>query len=400
MIAATGKPKSGWEEYKLGELCCNISYGYTESASSEPIGPKFLRITDIVPGRVNWATVPYCKISNSNQAKYKLQEGDIVIARTGATTGHTYTIKPDDLKYDSVFASYLIRYRIDTQKADPFYIGHLLTGVAWKGFVGGVAGGSAQPGANAKQFADFDILLPPLPEQHAIAAVLSSLDDKIDLLHRQNKTLESLASALWRKMFIEEAGVDWKNGNLGDIAEINPLRSLKKGQAATYLDMSNMPTSGAFPLDWVPRCYTSGMKFKNGDTIVARITPCLENGKTAYINFLNENEVAWGSTEYVVLSPKTAYCSEWFYFLARHNDFREFMIQNMTGTSGRQRVSGESIAQYDMLTPPVKITQDFGLFAVPAMEHIKHNSLQIRTLSKTRDALLPKLMSGEVLVKS
>ncbi len=209
----------GWKECKLGELCCDISYGYTESAALDPIGPKFLRITDIVPGRINWGTVPYCKISKEDHVKYKLKEGDVVVARTGATTGYTYTVKPSDLKYDAVFASYLIRYRVDHQKADPFFIGQLLTSTMWKGFVEGILGGSAQPGANAKQFADFDIILPSLLEQRAISGVLSSLDDKIDLLHRQNKTLEGMAEALWRKIFVEDADPNWKNGKLGDIAD-------------------------------------------------------------------------------------------------------------------------------------------------------------------------------------
>lgn len=151
----------GWRECKLGGVCSDISYGYTESASLTPIGPKFLRITDIVPGRVNWETVPYCKISDVDRSKYKLLAGDIVIARTGATTGYTYTIKPADLKNDAVFASYLIRYRLDKQHVDPMFVGQILLSPIWKGFVEGILGGSAQPGANAKQFADFEFLLPP-----------------------------------------------------------------------------------------------------------------------------------------------------------------------------------------------------------------------------------------------
>jgi type I restriction enzyme S subunit len=229
--------------------------------------------------------------------------------------------------------------------------------------------------------------------------VLSSLDDKIDLLHRQNKTLEGMAEALWRQTFVEEANPVWKNGKLGDITEINPLRSIKKGAIATYLDMSNMPTNASFPKEWVQREFSSGMKFKNGDTVMARITPCLENGKTSYVNFLGNKEIAWGSTEYIVLAPKPGYCPEWYYFLARNDDFRDFAIQNMTGTSGRQRVSGDSIAQYEIAIPPKNIFDSFRTFAEPLMEHIKHNSFQIRTLARLRDTLLPKLMSGEIRVE-
>lgn len=250
-----------------------------------------------------------------------------------------------------------------------------------------------------ESFDNLFLKLPGYTEQRAIAGVLSSLDDKIDLLHRQNKTLAGMAEALWRQMFVEEADPGWRKGKLGDIAEINPLRSIKKGAIVAYLDMSNMPTNGPFPKEWVQREFSSGMKFKNGDTVMARITPCLENGKTAYVNFLTHDEIAWGSTEYIVLAPKPGYCSEWYYFLARNDDFRDFAIQNMTGTSGRQRVSGDSIAQYEIVIPPVNIFEGFGTFAGPVMEHIRQNSFQIRTLSRLRDTLLPKLMSGEVKVK-
>jgi len=124
----------GWSKKSLGDLCSDISYGYTESASSIKIGPKFLRITDIVSGNVKWDSVPYCKISSENENKYRLQKGDILIARTGATTGYNYTIKENDPFYDSVFASYLIRYRIDSKKAYAFYVGQVLQSKTWMNF--------------------------------------------------------------------------------------------------------------------------------------------------------------------------------------------------------------------------------------------------------------------------
>ena len=89
---------SEWKEIKLGDISTNISYGYTESANSKPVGPKFLRITDIASERLEWNKVPYCPITKENLEKYLLKIGDIVIARTGATTGATYTIKPKDPK--------------------------------------------------------------------------------------------------------------------------------------------------------------------------------------------------------------------------------------------------------------------------------------------------------------
>lgn len=191
---------SEWKETTLAELCSDISYGYTESAKKEKVGPKFLRITDIANGRLDWESVPYCPITEEHFKRYQLLPGDIVIARTGATTGANYTIKENDPKA-VVYASYLIRYQIDKNLADPFFIGQLLRSPSWSDYVDAIAGGSAQPGANAKQLGSFEILLPSLSEQRSIASVLSSLDDKIDLLHRQNQTLEQMAETLYDAWF-------------------------------------------------------------------------------------------------------------------------------------------------------------------------------------------------------
>src|SRR5687767_6460977 len=99
----------GWTRQTVNDLSENIQYGYTESAKDEPVGPKFLRITDIQNGKVNWDTVPYCKCSDNDLDKYRLESGDIVFARTGATTGKSFLITNPP---KAVFASYLIRLRL------------------------------------------------------------------------------------------------------------------------------------------------------------------------------------------------------------------------------------------------------------------------------------------------
>ena len=137
------------------------------------------------------------------------------------------------------------------------------------------------------------------------------------------------------------------------------------------------------------------MKFRNGDTIMARITPCLENGKTAYINFLDENEVAFGSTEYIVLSAHEGFCSELLYFLARYDDFVSYAVSHMNGSSGRQRVSGNDIANYVMPEISNETMDVVSEKLHGIMEVIKNNSLESRRLAEIRDALLPRLMSGD-----
>jgi type I restriction enzyme S subunit len=187
---------------------------------------------------------------------------------------------------------------------------------------------------------------------------------------------------------------------LDDAFDINPPRRLSKGQDAPYLDMKKMQTEGHAPDTWERRPHGSGMRFINGDTLVARITPCLENGKTAYIDFLNDSEVAWGSTEYIVLRPKPPLPEIFAYCLARTSEFRDFAIQNMTGTSGRQRVAASALEHYHIAVPDAVTGAAFGEVARPLFECIRAGKAESSKLASLRDYLLPQLLSGTVRVKS
>jgi len=123
---------SEWKEVTLVGISSNVQYGYTESANSKPIGPKFLRITDIRNYFVDWDTVPYCPISSTNHQKYSLKKGDICIARTGATTGISTVIKQD---VNAVFASYLVRFQIDQKIANPFFVGYSLKSQSYQDYI-------------------------------------------------------------------------------------------------------------------------------------------------------------------------------------------------------------------------------------------------------------------------
>ncbi|MGB6450474.1 MAG: restriction endonuclease subunit S, partial [Steroidobacteraceae bacterium] len=169
---------------------------------------------------------------------------------------------------------------------------------------------------------------------------------------------------------------------------------------APYLDMANMPMCGHSPDDVVDRPFGSGMRFKNGDTLVARITPCLENGKTAYVDFLLDEQVGWGSTEYIVLRPKPPLPSEYAYCLARSSGFREFAIQSMTGSSGRQRVPAESLSHYPVVTPSQQIAEQFGHIVGPLFSRASNAVRESRALAALRDSLLPKLVSGDIRMKN
>ncbi len=185
---------------------------------------------------------------------------------------------------------------------------------------------------------------------------------------------------------------------LPDAIDVNPNRRLSKGEAVPYVDMQNMPVQGHRVLGWIKRPFGSGAKFMNGDSLVARITPCLENGKTAFVDFLQDGDIGWGSTEYIVLHPKPPLPAYFGYCLARSDEFRNHAIQNMTGTSGRQRVPPECLDQYLIINPNDQIARAFGEAIEPWIRAIKTNDEECKTLTSIRDAFLPKLMSGEIRV--
>lgn len=185
---------------KLSEICTDISYGYTASATSKEIGPKFLRITDIQGGTVSWDHVPFCEISKNDTHKYLLEKGDIVIARTGNSTGENY-IFDSDVK--AVFASYLIRFRVDSTKANPSFVWLQMRTPEWWSFVESVKSGSAQAGANAKVLGLFELELPEREIQDSIVEIAFNLINKQNTNLLINQTLEQMSQTLFKSWFVD-----------------------------------------------------------------------------------------------------------------------------------------------------------------------------------------------------
>lgn len=212
--------------------------------------------------------------------------------------------------------------------------------------------------------------------------------------------MDAATAALFPDSFEEsELGLvpkGWLLWALGDAFEINPTRKLKKGDFAPYLDMASVGTQGHVVDGVVGREMGSGTKFINGDTLLARITPCLENGKTAYVDFLDAGQVGWGSTEFVVLRPKAPLPPYYGYLLARHPAFRDHAIQSMSGTSGRQRIQNDVLGRYPVAIPTPEVAEAFAGIVQSAQQRIAANQTQAQTLTQLRDTLLPRLISGQL----
>jgi type I restriction enzyme, S subunit len=144
----------------------------------------------------------------------------------------------------------------------------------------------------------------------------------------------------------------------------------------------------------------SGAKFQNGDTLFARITPCLENGKTGFVQFLPDaNSVACGSTEFIVLRSRTL-TPEFVYCLARSDEFRGVAIKSMSGATGRQRVQEQCFDDFQIAQPPRALLDQFSAIVGPSFRLIYKLHLQIQNLRRTRDLLLPRLLSGRVKLRT
>lgn len=149
---------------------------------------------------------------------------------------------------------------------------------------------------------------------------------------------------------------DWIRSKLGDVIAVNPIRPLVKGSGSVYISMQQVEAGSRSVTEIDSRAFNgSGARFQNGDTLLARITPCLENGKTAYVNFLDKTEIGHGSTEFIVLSGIKGISDDLFvYYLARCSEFRNYAIARMEGSSGRQRVPAPTLKNYVFPVPSIE----------------------------------------------
>lgn len=379
-----------WKTYKLGDICKRVCSGGTPK-STEPTyydgDIPWLNTKEINFNRIYSTERCITQKGLDNSSAKWIDANCVIVAMYGATAAKV-AINKIPLTTNQACCN----LSIDKKIADYHYVYYWLCANYTE--LASLANGGAQQNLNAQQIKDFEISLPTLEEQRRIAGILGAIDDKIENNRRINTNLELQAQALFDKTFFEDNDVE--RNPLSDYANINPTRTLRQGVVARYIEMANLPTKGSFPSDWSYKSYGGGCKFANGDTIMARITPCLENGKTAYIDFLEEQEVAYGSTEYIVISAKSGYCPALFYFLARNKEFVDYAVGHMNGSSGRQRVGGVDIANFPMPHITLEDSNKFAEIAMQIMDVIRNNSLENRYLATLRDTLLPKLMNGEI----
>lgn len=393
----------------LAEVAESVRYGYTASAVDEPVGPHFLRITDIVPSHIDWDRVPFCDIREQDRERFGLKAGDIVIARTGATTGYAKLIRDDP---ESVFASYLVRVRVDPRYANPGYVGRLVESRMYKRFVGSQIGGAAQPNASAKRLTAFRFPVPDFDTQQRVVDSLKLYDDLIENNRRRIQLLEESARLLYREWFVhlrfpghehvrivDGVPEGWSKVSVNDLVktQYGYTESASKDPIGPKFLRGTDINKSAY-IDWsaVPYCSCSDHDLRKyrlevGDLVVIRMA---DPGKVAII----EKDVEAVFASYLIrLSIVGDIKPYYFFYTLREGGYQEYMGGAATGST-RKSASAKVLTDYDVLVPSSSLMSEFEEYVRVIRRQINCLLDQNAALARARDLLLPRLMNGEIAV--
>ena len=424
---------SQWLECRLADACASIDYGLTASATDIDTGARFLRITDIVGGSINWNSVPHVVADSATSAKYRLDDGDIVIARTGASTGTSAYI---DNPPPAVFASYLVRLKAK-EEFDSRFLAYYLKSDAFWTFIRGVLGDkSAQPNASASTMAQAPLRAPrSIGTQRAIAHILGTLDDKIELNRRMNETLEAIARALFKSWFVDfdpvraksegrdpglpphladlfpdsfehselsEIPTGWRVAPIGELATIvgGTTPSTKAATFwedggnywATPKDLSALATPVLLETE---RRITDAGLAQIGSGLLPPGTVLLSS--RAPIGYLAITEVPLAINQgFIAMLPAPGVSNLFLLYWAGWA--QEEIVSRANGSTFLE-ISKASFRPIQVAVPTQQIFESFDQIARPVYLRIVANEREARTLISLREALLPKLISGELRVE-
>jgi len=385
-----------WKTYRLSEIVELIGGGTPRTSNPEYWNGNipWLSVADFNTGR-KYVSLTEKTISEKglNESSTKLlKPGDIIISARG-TVG-VVAVLDKSMAFNQ--SCYGVRANISLSTND--YIYYLLKDTI-PGFLQ-IAHGGVFDTITRDTFYEIDVSLPPLPEQRAIASILSSLDDKIDLLHRQNATLEKMAETLFRQWFVEEAKEEWKNGKVSDLIKILSGYAFKsssfvesgkyrlitiKGVQDGYLELNN-----ADKIEEVPDRMPDFCKLEIGDIILSLTgnvgrcclvdtTDLLLNQRVAKLHPIYERDRAYT------------------YFLFRQPQIKQLLEEMGKGTA-QPNLSPIETSNMELIIPDEEKLIEFSVMATPLLNKMLFNKKSIQTLTALRDTLLPKLMSGEVRV--
>ena len=332
----------------------------------------------------------------SRLIKYTLKEGDIVFSRVGSVDRCAYVSEKED---GWMFSGRCLRVRTNA-KVNSRFLSFYFNQESFKEYIRMIAVGATMPSINTTILSEVEINLPKLSEQKLIAETLSSLDDKIDLLHRQNKTLEALAETLFRRWFVDKK---W-NGTLSEYVKVQggyafKSKDFKENGFAGVIKIRNISMGSIdiinsdFVDEGVVKSIDKRFKIKTGDFLIAMTGA--EIGKIGIVE-KTEKEI-WVNQRVGKLEAIVPYGDLVGYLALKSREGQEHIINACAG-SAQENISSTGLEEMNFISYEKERTDSLGKEIQPLFEKIIFNQGQIKTLAQLRDALLPKLMSGEVSV--
>jgi len=382
-----------WELKPLSELCLLAVDCVNKTAPVVDYETPFkmIRTTNVKGGFIDLNEVRYVEEETFNQwtRRSKPKYGDVILTRE-APVGSVGRFTSND---ENVFLGQrLFHYRPDPELLDWQYLAYVLQSDALQSWLHGIAFGATVPHVKVQDAEHLKIPCPPLDVQQKIGAVLAAHDDLIENNLARIKLLEELAQLTYEQWFVrrefpgyESVQIDtatglpvgWNTMPLNQAVLVNPTTRIDiKGKEAPFIPMTSLSNTSMLISPIESRVSSGGAKFKNGDTLVARITPCLENGKTGFVQGLDDDSlVATGSTEFIVLRESEKVNRYFVYCLARSSYFRDVSILSMVGSDGRQRVNSHIYKRMPLAVPSRELMDQFESFVEPMFETIGGCSL-------------------------
>jgi len=367
---------------QLGEFIRQVDVRNTEGKEENLLGVSVQKL--FIPSIANTVGTDFSKYKVVKRGQFTYIPDT---SRRGDKIGIALLEDYDEGLVSNVYTVFEV---VDTHKLIPEYLMLWFSRPEFDRYARYKSHGSVREVLDWDEMCKVELPVPSYEEQLEIVKNYRTISERIVLKQKINDNLEATAQAYFDNLFF--CGTE-NDCTLADIATVNPVRQLSKGQMARCFDMATLPTNGCIPTGDTIKPYNGGVRFKNGDTLIARITPCLENGKAAYINILNDGEVAFGSTEYIVFASKDDMPSCFYYFLIRNSKFVTFALQFMNGSSGRQRVSGEELASFPMQKPTKESLEAFEQVGSLALEQMKTHTEEIELLKQLQETITAILSS-------
>ncbi len=406
---------AAWPTKRMDQLCEITSSKRIFAADYVSEGVPFYRgreVTEKYKGNLDVSTELFITEEKFVEFERKFgapKLGDLLLTSVG-TLGSVYVVKPGDRFY---FKDGNLTWFRNFKGLDSQFLFYWIGSPQGKAELQKCTIGSSQSAFTIVLLKGIEIALPTLPVQQRIATILSAYDELIENSQRRIKILETMARSLYREWFVRfrfpghenhprvasafgDIPQGWEVKRVTDAMYVNPRVVVSREGEKPFVPMSCLSNDSMLITDVELRTGNSGTKFQNGDTLFARITPCLENGKTGYVQFLPDSAaVAFGSTEYIVLRSHTL-TPEFVYCMSRSDEFRGIAIKSMSGATGRQRVQEKCFDDFLIAQAPKSLLDQFAAIVSPSFKLIYTLHLQIQNLRRTRDLLLPRLLSGQI----